>query len=498
MNNRLFPILIVLQFILLQSVAAQGNEGPIAPFIRYVTVDTANNNTHIYWTESPSANVEKYVIYEETNLGGIVIDSVDAPANHYVHVGSGAGRNAVLYSVAAKDDAGNISTRESYNKHSTVFLEALYDSCNRRMILQWNKYIGWGDSIAGYRLFKMSDHMNFELLIGLSHDTVYIDNGYQEQGINENTLYKYYLVTVKNDGLESFSNISEKYTYMPGPPESIIAEYASVINANIIELSFSFTDTSGISDYALIRSGHKGSGYQKVREFSGLNKGSLIVHDTILTEEEIFYYRLAALNSCNNIIKESNPTVNILLEGDYPGKQINLHWNSYEQYMNGVKEYIIYRKELEGDFFQIGTNSENNTSFVDNISVFRDDPIHGVLSYKVCAVENNTQNTSCSNELIIYLGSEIYLPNAFTPDGDGINDIFKAVLNFIPEEFLMIIYNRNGIKIFQSKDPDEGWDGRINGVKAPEGVYMYYAEYKPFNGVRKSLKPGTLTLFYPQ
>ncbi len=498
MHIQALLILILVQFIFFIPAAAQEDERPVAPFIRFVTVDTASNNTHIYWNESPSTNVEKYVIYEESTLGGVVIDSVNAPANHYIHVNSNAGSNAVIYSVAAKDSTGNISTRESYNKHSTVFLSAKYDSCNSRMILKWNKYKGWGDSISGYRIFKSVNSMDFELLTGLSNDTVYIDNGYLEQGISENMHYKYFVITIKNDGLESVSNVYGKYTYMPGPPESITAEYASVISKNLVQLSFSIVDTSSINNYALIRSSDKNTGFQRIRQFSGIAGQSLIIHDTIITERDIFYYKLSALNSCNKIIKESNLAVNILLQGSHSENQITLSWNPYENFIQDIQEYNIYRKESDEEFIQIGTNSRNNTEFTDNISFFSESPIPGVLTYKIAAIETNSENAAFSNELTIFLESEIYLPDAFTPDGDGINDIFKPVMNFIPEEFTMLIYNRNGIRIFQTNDPELGWDGTINGRKAPEGVYMYYVEYRSYNGIRKSLKPGTFTLFYPQ
>lgn len=491
-------ILIISQFCLHLAVTAQGNDPPVAPFIKYVTVDTATNNTHIFWEESPSTNVEKYVIYEETSLGGIVIDSVNAPAEDYIHAGSSAGSASVLYSVAAVDSSGNISTREDYNKHSTVYISAEYDSCNSRMILKWNKYKGWDENISGYKLYKSRDFSSFELLKGLSYDTVYIDNGISEQGITENMNYQYYVVTLKNDGLESFSNITFKYTYMPGPPESLTAEYASVINKNIIELSFSFNDTSSINSYTLLRSANKNSDFQRIDNFYNINTTFLVTHDTITTGSDIFYYKLGALNSCNKVIKESNLSVNILLQGKYSENKVNLNWNPYVSFIHDIQEYDIYRKEKEGDFIQVGTNSSNDTEFVDDISIISGNQKPGIFIYKINAIENITGNTVFSNELIILTESDIYMPNAFTPDGDGINDLFKPVMNFVPEEFTMIIYDRNNIKVFQTNDPENGWDGTIKGARATEGVYIYYVEYKSYNGTRRALKPGTVTVFYPK
>jgi len=54
--------------------------------------------------------------------------------------------------------------------------------------------------------------------------------------------------------------------------------------------------------------------------------------------------------------------------------------------------------------------------------------------------------------------SEIFIPNAFTPDGDGLNDVFKAKGAFV-ELFEMQIFDRWGNLVFQSGNINEGWDG---------------------------------------
>ncbi|RME05376.1 MAG: PKD domain-containing protein [Bacteroidetes bacterium] len=67
-----------------------------------------------------------------------------------------------------------------------------------------------------------------------------------------------------------------------------------------------------------------------------------------------------------------------------------------------------------------------------------------------------------------------WLPNAFTPDGDGNNDVFKGKgLLEGATNFRMMIFNRYGERIFETTDPDEGWNGRKNNVgeMAPLGVY---------------------------
>ncbi len=89
------------------------------------------------------------------------------------------------------------------------------------------------------------------------------------------------------------------------------------------------------------------------------------------------------------------------------------------------------------------------------------------------------------------------MPNAFTPGADGKNGSFKPEIQIIPENYLMIIYDRNGISLFKTTDPLEGWTGTIRGSgMAPTGVYLYHVQYTSYNGTSKQ-KTGTLTLFYP-
>ncbi|MCX6230149.1 MAG: SBBP repeat-containing protein [Bacteroidetes bacterium] len=67
----------------------------------------------------------------------------------------------------------------------------------------------------------------------------------------------------------------------------------------------------------------------------------------------------------------------------------------------------------------------------------------------------------------------IFIPNSFTPDGDGLNDVFKVETNENFKEFEMYIYNRWGEQIFESPDKSIGWDGTYKGDKAPVGAYIY-------------------------
>ena len=86
----------------------------------------------------------------------------------------------------------------------------------------------------------------------------------------------------------------------------------------------------------------------------------------------------------------------------------------------------------------------------------------------------------------------VFIPSAFTPNGDGLNDVFKAeglgVINFE-----MIIFSREGKILFESKNIDMAWDGTYNGELMPSVTYFYQVQYVDAKGV-KHIKKGQVTL----
>ncbi len=82
----------------------------------------------------------------------------------------------------------------------------------------------------------------------------------------------------------------------------------------------------------------------------------------------------------------------------------------------------------------------------------------------------------------IYKGPDIYLPNAFTPNGDGLNDIFKGIPVGIKQFNYLKIFNRWGQQIFYNTHYNIGWDGMWQGQKQNSGVYIVIANGVDFNG----------------
>ncbi|MDZ4668017.1 MAG: gliding motility-associated C-terminal domain-containing protein [bacterium] len=83
----------------------------------------------------------------------------------------------------------------------------------------------------------------------------------------------------------------------------------------------------------------------------------------------------------------------------------------------------------------------------------------------------------------------VYLANSFTPNGDGLNDDFRPMINSIGlKDYDFKILNRWGIVIFESKDPREAWDGKNKSGEMLEGVFICLLEVSKTNGFRYSAK----------
>ncbi len=92
-----------------------------------------------------------------------------------------------------------------------------------------------------------------------------------------------------------------------------------------------------------------------------------------------------------------------------------------------------------------------------------------------------------------YKGPEIYVPSAFTPNNDGLNDLLRPIPVGISQFKYFRVFNRWGQLLFSTPDPSRGWDGRLNGTEQPTGTYVWMAEAIDYLGNNISRK-GTITI----
>ncbi|MDO6430063.1 gliding motility-associated C-terminal domain-containing protein [Flavitalea sp. BT771] len=104
------------------------------------------------------------------------------------------------------------------------------------------------------------------------------------------------------------------------------------------------------------------------------------------------------------------------------------------------------------------------------------DPVAVMKSDILYTVTGTTDHCSTSAQVALTVGTDClgyYFPNAFSPNGDGANDLFRVKTGDVPRSFNMIVFNRYGGKVFETSDIRAGWNGTSGSNQAPAGGYVY-------------------------
>jgi len=156
---------------------------------------------------------------------------------------------------------------------------------------------------------------------------------------------------------------------------------------------------------------------------------------------------------------------------------------------------------LKDALFQFSNTSLNASSYLwnfgDTTTSTETDPSHqytetGDFTVILYAYNGTCVDSATLNFLMVDHNPSYFFPGGFTPNGDGINDVF-SVLGFQIQSIHMSIFNRWGELIFQSTDIDHGWDGTYNGIPEEIGVYVYLVEIVYLTG-EKAIAKGSITL----
>lgn len=109
----------------------------------------------------------------------------------------------------------------------------------------------------------------------------------------------------------------------------------------------------------------------------------------------------------------------------------------------------------------------------------------GEMIYTATVIDQNGCTSSANVQ--IYFDPLIYVPNAFTPNGDQHNNYFHAVTQNI-SYFEMLIFNRWGEIVYSTTSIDHQWDGMYNGTKVPDDVYVWVIIYKDLDEIEHQLR----------
>ena len=135
------------------------------------------------------------------------------------------------------------------------------------------------------------------------------------------------------------------------------------------------------------------------------------------------------------------------------------------------------------NLFFITSQTNNKLEYNENLNIYR------VVALRM----QNDQIVSISNAVSVEKPYALYSPNAFSPDGDGINDFFKVSGQGMID-FVIQIYNRWGQMVYKSTDLSQGWDGTFKGKNLPTGSYVYKIKTSKYGVEQKLVKSGSIAL----
>ncbi len=434
----------------------------------------------VSWQATPGQpKVHGYVIYRATPAVTpietvLFSDPEFSPPSTFIYTDTNAspGTQAETYTVAAIDSCENVSP---YNLtgHTTIFLTVGNDSCDTRVFLDWTDYFGWqSDELIEYIVYT-DDGLNVFTQLPPDQTSMIYD---LPAGLTADC---FRIGAVKNSGEIVTSNKACIDISISQGPEYIYLSHLTVNETNDVQIDWMLDTGGDITEINVLR----GESPTDLIEIESIDDGSYtaemsFIDTDVIPENFAYYYDVESLDSCRQQTIAIGGNI-ISLQGQGSLDLLNkLSWNAFEMGYSTVLFQELYRVEDNGFLNLITTLPSNIFEFEEQISA-------GSLSegqsicYRVGAVYDlNLPNgvsetkTSFSNTFCVNPISRIYAPNAFAPN--GINNIFKPVILFPNKDnYQMVVLNRYGEAVFQTTDPDEGWDGTFKGDLAPQGVYAF-------------------------
>ncbi len=96
---------------------------------------------------------------------------------------------------------------------------------------------------------------------------------------------------------------------------------------------------------------------------------------------------------------------------------------------------------------------------------------------------------------ILWGGTPFFVPNAFTPNGDGLNDVFKVIPRYdYVRDFVLQVYNRWGGLVYEGSGSDAAWDGTYKGEPVEQGTFIYVIGYRDFQSNQSKTVRGTVVV----
>ena len=467
------------------------NLPPTTVQVDFVTVE--NSGVRIQWQPSTSPQTVGYIIYRSTSQGTIPIDTVFGVLS-YLDLTARPDSNIEFYYVIAMDACG---TRGGFDiPHNTILSTSTYDECTREATVTWTDYEFWEDGVVGWEIL-MSINGGPENIIGTAPSDA---RTFVYPGLLDATDYCF--TVVAREGPNSFRSSSNTTCFRSqviNPVGFLCIDQSSVTGQGQVSLQYAFSDQANLEWVRILRGDTPTSITEILGQFNNpmnLNSPYGFIDQTAETVRQPYFYQIMTRDLCG--VETLSPVIGtVYLQGTLlPGRQNALTWNPMVIDPGVVLRYDVYR--VSGSQRQLlASLSSDNQEYVDQIS----GPSAGSTRFCyqiVTAIETTCDGVTIeslqqSNITCIEQNSSILVPNALVVGGQ--NNLFKPVILYPEsiESYQLLVYDRYGSKVFESTDPNQGWDGSRGGRGLPLGVYYFYIRATQTNG-RVIEEAGPITL----
>ena len=304
-------------------------------------------------------------------------------------------------------------------------------------------------------------------------------HAYTDEQVNCGERFCYQVYAIMADGAISYSNqVCETAVSNQAPPPGYLS--STFTPANTVQLTLVTPEKAQEITYQ-----------KKIgnANFSNLTVSNQLSYTDPASSsgQQSLCYQATFKNICNQVSAVSNTTCPIWLAVTSPSNNIaRLDWSAYEGFSAGVNSYYIQTIDAAGTVIQTTPVSNNTLQAEINISE------NQLVLFRIRATGNNSSEETSSNTVRLIQEASLLIPNAFSPNGDLLNDVFEVKGRFLAS-YRMLIYDRWGQILFDNKNQNQGWDGRLNGKEIPTGAYPYRITGKDATG-KEFTKTGTVTL----
>ena len=465
----------------------EDNTPPNRANLYYASVDTATGFVDLQWQASSSPDRFGYLIayFEDFTRTDTVFGGNTLSYTYTAFQINGLLQSETL-SVAPFDscfDAANGWYNQSADdlRFKTMFFDtAGFDRCGGKLFLKWAKaeppFRTGVRNLSGYKVYRKSAEEGSVLLATLSPtDTAFVDSTLR-QGV------KYTYVVSPFDDVNGFEALSNKVVIDLAEKTKPAYLYISSVQNdhetgdNVVHL---FADsTSEARSYGVLRSMQPDEAFIEIfRVSENLKESMELIDDFNAADQGSFYYQVVAYDLCDEELSRSQIVQSLYIDGEKNVRDLinTVYWSTYQGYDTAgteVASYDLYRV-IDGRDDELLFSGLAPNSFVDEIVSIP--YLSGDLCYYVQAPETSGNvfgftEVSRSNLRCFNYPPRVFIPNAFTPDNDGRNDVFLPYVNYIdPTNYRLNIYDRMGRLVFSTQDPASGWNG--DGLQG--GVYAY-------------------------